>query len=284
MTILTFKSNYQTLIERLDAIRSCKAFETLVIVVIVVSALAIGANTHDLPNWSISLLEVLDFGITVFFLFEIIIRMMVEPQFKNFFKNGWNVFDTIIVTVSLIPIDDSETVLLARLLRIFRVLRLISFVPELRMLVRALLKAIPRMGYVVLLMFVIFYMYGAVGSMFFNAVDPELWGNISVAMITMFRVVTFDNWSEVMYAAMDVYPLAWIYFLSFIFLNAFVFLNMMIGVVIDVFSQEHEKHSKEQGKGEAFEVHDTHELVIKLMTQVTRMEKTITEHNNTTKQ
>ena len=284
MTIHTIKSKYVTLIERLDGIHTCKIFETLVIVVIVVSALAIGANTYNLPTWSMSLLELLDFGITIFFLFEIIIRMMVEPQFKNFFKRGWNVFDTIIVTVSLIPIDDSETVLLARLLRIFRVLRLISFVPELRMLVGALLKAIPRMGYVVLLMFVIFYMYGAVGSMFFNTVDPDLWGNISVAMITMFRVVTFDNWSEVMYAVMDVYPLAWIYFLSFIFLNAFVFLNMMIGVVIDVFSQEHEKHSKEMGKGEAFEVHDTHELVIKLMTQVTRMEKTITEHNNTTKQ
>jgi voltage-gated sodium channel len=281
MTIHTIKSKYVTLIERLDGIHTCKIFETLVIVVIVVSALAIGANTYNLPTWSMSLLELLDFGITIFFLFEIIIRMMVEPQFKNFFKRGWNVFDTIIVTVSLIPIDDSETVLLARLLRIFRVLRLISFVPELRMLVGALLKAIPRMGYVVLLMFVIFYMYGAVGSMFFNTVDPDLWGNISVAMITMFRVVTFDNWSEVMYAVMDVYPLAWIYFLSFIFLNAFVFLNMMIGVVIDVFSQEHEKHSKEMGKGEAFEVHDTHEVVIKLMTQVTRMEKTMTEYNTT---
>lgn len=284
MTILTFKSKYQTLIERLNAIRSCKAFETLVIVVIVVSALAIGAHTYNLPNWSLTLLKVLDISITLFFLFEIIIRMLVIPQFKDFFKNGWNVFDTIIVLGSLIPIDNSETVLLARLLRIFRVLRLISFVPELRMLVRALLKAIPRMGYVVLLMFVIFYMYGAVGSMFFNHINPELWDNISVAMITMFRVVTFDNWSEVMYEVMDVYPFAWIYFLSFIFLNAFVFLNMMIGVVIDVFSQEHEKHSKEQGKGEAFEVHDTHELVIKLMTQVTRMEKTMTEHNNTTKQ
>ena len=281
MTILTFKSKYQTLIERLNAIRSCKAFETLVIVVIVVSALAIGAHTYNLPNWSLTLLKVLDISITLFFLFEIIIRMLVIPRFKDFFKNGWNVFDTIIVLGSLIPIDNSETVLLARLLRIFRVLRLISFVPELRMLVRALLKAIPRMGYVVLLMFVIFYMYGAVGSMFFNHINPELWDNISVAMITMFRVVTFDNWSEVMYEVMDVYPFAWIYFLSFIFLNAFVFLNMMIGVVIDVFSQEHEKHSKEQGKGEAFEVHDTHELVIKLMTQVTRMEKTMTEYNTT---
>lgn len=278
MTVLTFKTNYKLLIEKLDAIRTCKVFETLVIAVIVISALAIGANTHDLPPYAINALYALDIGITLFFLFEIILRMLVTPRFKDFFKKGWNIFDTLIVTVSLIPIDDSEGVLLARLLRVFRVLRLISFVPELRMLVGALLKAIPRMGYVVLLMFVIFYMYGAFGSMFFNQINPGLWDNISVAMITMFRVVTFDNWSEVMYEVMDVYPLAWIYFLSFIFLNAFVFLNMMIGVVIDVFSQEHEKHSKEQGKGEAFEVHDTHELVIELKQQIADMNSTLKQH------
>jgi len=278
MTVLTFKTNYKHVIEKLDAIRTHKVFETLVIAVIVISALAIGANTHDLPPSAISTLHVLDIGITLFFLFEIILRMIVEPRFKDFFKKGWNIFDTLIVTVSLIPIDDSEGVLLARLLRVFRVLRLISFIPELRMLVGALLKAIPRMGYVVLLMFVIFYMYGAFGSMFFHNVNPELWDNISIAMITMFRVVTFDNWSEVMYEVMAVYPFAWIYFLSFIFLNAFVFLNMMIGVVIDVFTQEHEKHSKEQGKGDSFEIHDTHELMLEMKEQMNKMETSLNEH------
>jgi voltage-gated sodium channel len=274
------KINYRKLIQRLDDIRGCNIFETLVIAVIVISALAIGANTHDLPPNAIKVLHVLDFSITLFFLFEIILRMVVTPRFKDFFKKGWNVFDTFIVAVSLIPIDDSEGVLLARLLRIFRVLRLISFVPELRMLVGALLKAIPRMGYVVLLMFVIFYMYGAVGSMFFNSVDPDLWGNISVAMITMFRVVTFDNWSEVMYAVMDVHPLAWIYFLSFIFLNAFVFLNMMIGVVIDVFSREHEEYNREHNEGEAGEVHQIMLHVINMEQQAKQIKSMLDKHIN----
>ena len=274
------KINYRKLIQRLDDIRGCKIFETLVIAVIIISALAIGANTHDLPPNAIKVLHVLDFSITLFFLFEIILRMVVTPRFKDFFKKGWNVFDTFIVAVSLIPIDDSEGILLARLLRIFRVLRLISFVPELRMLVGALLKAIPRMGYVVLLMFVIFYMYGAVGSMFFNTVDPDLWGNISVAMITMFRVVTFDNWSEVMYAVMDVYPLAWIYFLSFIFLNAFVFLNMMIGVVIDVFSREHEEYNREHNEGEAGEVHQIMLHVISMEQQAKQIKSMLDKHIN----
>jgi voltage-gated sodium channel len=268
MTIVTITTNYKELINRLDDIRSCKAFETLVVTVIIISALAIGANTYNLPPTYITVLKLLDISITVFFLFEIIIRMVVTPRFKDFFKNGWNVFDTIIVAGSLIPIDDNEAVLLARLLRIFRVLRLISFIPELRMLVGALLKSIPRMGYIVLLMFVIFYIYGAVGSMFFNKINPDLWGNIAISMVTLFRVVTFDNWSEVMYAVMDVYPFAWVFFLSFIFLASFVFLNMMIGVVIDVFSKEHNANSRENGEGEAFQVQEIYKMVSEMKVDI----------------
>jgi voltage-gated sodium channel len=143
--------NINTLIQKLDNIRRCKVFEYLVIMVIVTSAIVIGVKSHNLSSWLIQSLEVLDIAIMVFFVFEIAIRMIVEERFINFFKSGWNVFDFIIVTGSLIPIDDSEMVMLARLLRIFRVLRLVSFIPELRMLVDALLKAIPRMGYIVAL-------------------------------------------------------------------------------------------------------------------------------------
>ena len=278
MTIVKITTNYKELIKRLDAIRSCKAFETLVVSVIIISALAIGANTHDLSPLLIKTLSILDVGITLFFLFEIIIRMVVTPRFKDFFKSGWNVFDTIIVTVSLIPIDDGEAVLLARLLRIFRVLRLISFIPELRMLVNALLKAIPRMGYVVLLMFVIFYMYGAFGSMFFHTINPDLWGNISISMLTLFRIVTFESWSEIMYQTMEVYPLSWVYYLTFIFLASFVFLNMMIGIVIDVFSKEHNEKSRASGEGEAYEVHHIHELVLDLKKDINAMNKALTNH------
>ncbi|ACJ27866.1 Cation channel family protein [Shewanella piezotolerans WP3] len=182
-------------------------------------------------------LVLLDLGITVFFAIEIVIRFLASDGPKRFFSNGWNIFDTIIVIGSLIPAGGSA-ILLARLLRIFRVLRLVSMIPELRMLVNALLKAIPRMGYIALLMFVIFYIYGAIGSMLFANINDFLWGDVSVAMLTLFRVSTFESWTSVMYETMAVYPLSWLYYLSFIFLTAFVFLNMMVGAVLDVMTQE----------------------------------------------
>jgi len=214
----------------------------------------------------------MDIAVTGIFLIEIIIRMIAERSLKRFFSQGWNIFDFIIVVASLIPVDQGEAVLLGRLLRIFRVLRLISIIPELRILLGAFLTAIPRMGYVSLLMFIIFYIYAAMGSIFFTNINPELWNNISIAMLTLFRIATFEDWTDVMYETMDVYPLSWIYYLSFIFIVAFVFLNMMIGIVLETLQKEHEKFDRENGEGEAGEVHIMEERTRNMEQQLIRIE------------
>lgn len=236
-------------------LRNNKLFELLVIGVIVFSAVLVGMRTYDIyTRWN-TLLYVLDTSVTLFFLAEITVRILAEKRARDFFRHGWNVFDFIIVTASLVPLEASQTVLVARLLRVFRVLRLVSMIPELRILLNALIKAIPRMGYVALLMFIVFYIYGALGSVLFEDIDPKLWGNISIAMLTLFRVVTFEDWTDVMYDTMAVYPWSWLYYLSFIFFAAFVFLNMMIGIVLEVMQTEHESYNREHGEGEAGEVH-----------------------------
>ncbi|TKB45065.1 ion transporter [Thalassotalea mangrovi] len=223
----------------LKIIDSSKLFQGTVIAVIVISALLIGAKTHDLPEPLVDFLGILDVTVTIFFAVEIVIRYLATERKSEFFKKGWNIFDTIIVIGSLIP-DGGSGVLLARLLRVFRVLRLVSMVPELRMLINALIKAIPQMTYIALLMFVIFYIYAAIGSIIFHDINEFLWGDVSVALLTLFRVATFEDWTDVMYETMAVYPLSWIFYLTFIFLTAFIFLNMMVGTVLEVMSAEHE--------------------------------------------
>jgi len=198
---------------------------------------------------------------------------MAEKRLIDFFKHGWNLFDFVIVVASLVPINDSEMVLIARLLRVFRVLRLVSMIPELRILLAALVKSIPRMGYVALLMFIIFYIYAAIGSFLFKDVDPFLWDNITIAMLTLFRVATFEDWTDVMYATMDEYPLSWIYYLTFIFLTAFIFLNMMIGIVLDVMQKESAAEQMEAGEGEAAEVHWMRERMELMSAQLERIEQ-----------
>lgn len=262
---------------RFIAIRSNKIFETAVIAIIILSALMIGAATYDVDPTLLSVLKFFDIAVTIFFLVELLIRMAAEDRFKDFFKKGWNIFDFLVVTASLMPIDESEMVLLARLLRIFRVLRLVSMVPEMRILMDALVKAIPRIGYVVLLMFIIFYIYGAIGSFLFEKINPVLWGDITIALLTLFRVATFEDWTDVMYETMEVYPFSWIFYLTFIFLTAFVFLNMMIGVVLDVMQQEHEKYNREEGEGEAGEVHWIKEHTAEMEQRLERMESMLSD-------
>ena len=206
----------------------------------------VGAKTYDMPKQALTIIEWLDVLITFIFLSEISVRFIGEETKRNFFKNGWNVFDSLVVGVSLIPIEGSEMAVIGRLIRIFRVLRMVSIIPELRLLLNSLIKALPQLGYVILLMFIIFYIYAAVGSIIFASINSVLWGDISISMLTLFRVMTFEDWTDIMYETMEVYPFSWLYFLSFIFLTTFAFLNMVIGIIVNVMEEENAQARKEK--------------------------------------
>lgn len=265
--------------DRFIRLRNNKIFETVVIAIIIISALLIGAKTYDIPDWTRQSIIVLDWAITLFFVIEISIRMLAADNLKSFFKDGWNVFDFIIVVASVIPIAGNDSALLGRLLRVFRVLRLVAIIPELRVLLNAFMKAIPRMGYVSLLMFIIFYIYAAMGAIFFSAINPTLWGNITIAMLTLFRVATFEDWTDVMYETMEVHPLSWIYYLSFIFIVAFVFLNMMIGIVLETLQAEHKNDELESGTGEVSDIRWIKEHTTEMEKRMIRIETLLAEKN-----
>ena len=156
-------------------------------------------------------------------------------QKKNeFFKNGWNIFDTLIVLISLIPIPNSSSYLLLRLLRVFRVLRIISVIPELKLIIEALLGSVKRVFYVSLLLFIILYIYATIGSILFSNEIPQRWNDLGVSMITLFQVLTLSSWEQVMLPLQEVYWWAWIYFFSFIIICGITMLNLLIAVLVDV--------------------------------------------------
>jgi len=247
---------------RFEAIRSNRIFEFFIMAIIMISALLVGAKTYELSSTAYQALILLDWLVTGIFVTELTIRYLADPNLKRFFSNGWNLFDTFIVTISLIPIDNTDMALVARLVRVFRVLRMISIIPELRMLLNSLIKALPRLGYVMGLMFIIFYIYAAAGSLFFEAINAELWGDIAISMLTLFRVMTMEDWTDVMYETMTVYPLSWIYYITFIFLTAFAFLNMVIGIVVNVLDEEHKKMLGEEG--DEVTIEQLHDEIVQL--------------------
>ena len=123
--------------------------------------------------------------------------------------------------------------MLARLARLLRVLRLVSVVPELRLIVSTLVKSIPSMGNIMLLMSIIFYIYAVAGYHLFHSHDPQHWESLGMAMLTLFRIVTLEDWTDLMYTAMELSPYAWIYFVSFVIVGTFIIINLFIAVVIN---------------------------------------------------
>ena len=154
------------------------------------------------------------------------------PKPTRYFKDGWNVFDFTIIVFSLLP-STGELATLARLARLLRVLRLVSALPELRLIIVTLVRSIPSMFNVVGLMSIIFYIYAVAGYHLFHEIDPTHWRTLGISALTLFRVVTLEDWTDVMYAAMAHHWWAWIYFVSFVVIGTFVIINLFIAVVLN---------------------------------------------------
>ena len=231
------------MIDFFNCLRNNRWFQAVVIGVILLSAVASGGRTYPLSDAALLLIDQIDYAITLFFVVELLVRFIGEPRKRDFLKNGWNVFDSVIVLISLIPLDRSESAFLLRLLRIFRVLRLISVLPELRFIIDSMLKAIPRIFYVCLLLFIIVYIYGTFGSMVFADTDPARWSDVGIAMLTLVQVMTLSSWETVMLPIQQFFPFAWIYFLSFIFIAGVAVFNLIIAVLVDVMNATREQEN-----------------------------------------
>ncbi len=215
-------------------LNSSRIFQFSVIFIIILNAITLGVSTYELSPFVKNTIQILDYAITIFFVIEIAIRFIGEPKKFNFFKSGWNIFDTIIVLISLIPIPNNSSFLLLRLLRVFRVLRLISVIPELKKIIEALINSIKRVFYVSLLLFIILYIYATMGSILFGNDDPQRWTDLGISLITLFQVLTLSSWENVMLPLQSIYWWAWIYFFSFIIICAITMMNLLIAVIVDV--------------------------------------------------
>ena len=167
------------------------------------------------------------------FIVEAALKLFAEaPRIDRYFRDPWNVFDFSIIVLSLIPAV-GVLALVARKARLLRVLRLVSAIPELRLLVTTLVRSIPGMAHIVALMSVLTYIYAIIGHQLFAEHDPTHWHNLGVSLLSLFRVVTLEDWTDIMYTAMELHTLAWLYFVSFVVLGAFVVFNLFTALIIN---------------------------------------------------
>jgi voltage-gated sodium channel len=208
-------------------------FNFVIVAVILANAVTLGLETYPgIARDYQDLLDVLDAVFLGIFVVELALRIASygrRPQ--DFFKEGWNVFDFVVIGAAFIPgIRESSTLL--RLVRLLRVVRVVSLLPDLRVLLAAVARSLPPLFSMGVLTTLILFLYGMVGWLIFGDEDPGQWGNIGRAMLTLFVLLTLENFPATLEEGMEIHRWSWVYFVSFALVAAFIVLNLLIGVVL----------------------------------------------------
>ena len=216
------KAQARALVER-------KGFQRLVIVLIVFNAITLGLETSERIMASYGgVLHVLDRITLAVFVAELLLRLYGYGW--RFFRDPWNIFDSLVIGIALVPATGPLSVL--RTLRVLRVLRLVSAVPSMRRVVSGLLAAVPGMASVASLLALVIFVAGVMATKLFGAIAPVYFGDLGTSLFTLFQIMTGEAWPDVAREVMAGAPLAWIFFVIYILISSFAVLNLFIAVVV----------------------------------------------------
>lgn len=254
-------------------------FQNFITSVIIINAITLGLETSDymMENYG-NLLIFIDQLALKIFIVEILLKLYVYRF--NFFKNGWNIFDFVIVGIALMPSSGALSVL--RALRILRVLRLFSIVPKLRSVINALLDAIPGMFSIIGVLLLVFYIASVLSTKLFGAVFPDWFGTIGKSMYSLFQIMTLESWSMgIVRPVLERFPAAWLFFIPFIIVTSFTVLNLFIAILVSATQSQHEAERKAEMEGINKEAHDERTLIVNevksLRSDMEQLRKTIEE-------
>ncbi len=240
------------MVATLKIVAESSSFQNFITAIILLAGVVVGVETYPYmaENYG-GILSVLNSIVLWIFVAEIVVKMGAEGSKPyRYFLDPWNVFDFAIVAVCFLPFNASGAAVL-RLARLLRVLKLVKALPKLQILVSALLKSIPSMGYVSLLLGMLFYVYAVAATMFYGANDPIHFGNLQTSMLSLFRAVTLEDWTDLMYIQMygcanygyggsealctasSASPvMGALFFVSFVLIGTMVILNLFVGVIM----------------------------------------------------
>jgi voltage-gated sodium channel len=202
-----------------------------ILAIIVFNAISLGLSTSEFVMSKFgSIFIVLDRIVLTIFVIELLLKLFAYRM--SFFRNAWNVFDLLIVSLGLLP--QSEGLSALRGLRVIRALRLLSAMPQMRAVVQALLAAVPGMGAVIIMISIVFYVFGVMATMMYGATFNVWFGTLGRSLYTLFQIMTLESWSMgIVRPVMAEHPTAWIFFVPFIVITAFSVLNLLIGLLVN---------------------------------------------------
>ncbi|RBP85274.1 ion transporter [Marinomonas rhizomae] len=218
--------------------------QRVLLALILINAVILGLETSpEVMTIAGSFLIALDKAILAVFVVELSIRLFVH-RFA-FFKDGWNVFDFIVVGVALVPASGPFAVL--RALRVLRVLRVLTFVPSMKKIVGALIKSLNGMLSIAMVLGLLYYVAAVMVTKLFGEAFPEWFGSLGASLYTLFQVMTLESWSMgIARPVMEAFPYAWAFFIPFILIATFTMLNLFIAVIVNAVQTMHDDDNKDE--------------------------------------
>jgi voltage-gated sodium channel len=209
--------------------------QRLILAAILLNALILGLETSaSLMAAYGPILIFIDKACLLIFVIELAVKMVAYRSL--FWRNGWNIFDFLVVAIALAPGTGPWAVL--RSLRVLRVLRLLTVVPAMRKVVAAFLHSIPGLAGVMAVMMVFFYTAGVLATNLFGATHPHWFGTLGASLYSLFQIMTLESWSMgIVRPVMEVHPWAWAFFVPFIIIATFTILNLFIGIIVSTMQE-----------------------------------------------
>lgn len=240
--------------------------DRVVMALIVFNAVTLGIETsHTAMDRFGPVLSAIDRIVVAVFVLELTARLIVQRV--SFFRDGWNIFDLIVVGIAVAPATEAFSVL--RALRVLRLLRLITVVPTLRRVVGGLIASLPGMGSIFLLILLVYYVAAVMAVNLYGEEFPDLFGTLGRSLFTLFTIMTLEGWVEgVVKPIMEKHPYAWLFFIPFIIGTTFTILNLFIGVIVGAMQEEHEKVAKAELEAERDIIEEETAPVLRELKQV----------------
>ena len=229
---------------RLRALLERDEVRNAILAVIVLNAITLGLATSKTVSESVGpLLGLADRAVVAIFIVEIGLKLIAYG--RSFFRSGWNVFDLMVVLVSVAP--PGENISALRGLRVIRALRILSIVPQMRAVVQALIDALPGMGAVMVLLGIVYYVCAVIATMLYGGTFPDWFGTIGASLYSLFQIMTLESWSMgIVRTVMEQHPYAWLFFVPFIITTAFAVLNLFIGLLVNTLQSAVEAEKEQE--------------------------------------
>uniref|UniRef100_A0A674EQS8 Voltage-dependent T-type calcium channel subunit alpha n=1 Tax=Salmo trutta TaxID=8032 RepID=A0A674EQS8_SALTR len=228
-----------------------KYFGRGIMIAILINTLSMGIEYHEQPDELTNALEISNIVFTSLFALEMLLKVLVYGPF-GYIKNPYNIFDGIIVVISVWEIVGQQGggLSVLRTFRLMRVLKLVRFMPALQRQLVVLMKTMDNVATFCMLLMLFIFIFSILGMHLFGCKfgserdgdtlpDRKNFDSLLWAIVTVFQILTQEDWNKVLYNGMaSTTPVAALYFIALMTFGNYVLFNLLVAILVEGFQTE----------------------------------------------